>query len=40
MKEDFTDEMMEALVSFRIERARDTVQEAVDLLEKITIMLL
>ena len=34
MKEELTEEMMAALVSYRLERAKDTVQEALDMLEK------
>lgn len=34
MKEVLTDEMITALVAYRLERANDTVQEAVDMLEK------
>lgn len=34
MKEELTEEMIVALVVYRLERAKDTVQEAVDMLEK------
>ncbi|MEN6588893.1 MAG: HEPN domain-containing protein [Proteiniphilum sp.] len=34
MREELTEEMITALVAYRLERAKDTVQEAVDMLEK------
>ncbi len=34
MKEELTEEMIVALVSYRLERAKETVQEAMDMLEK------
>lgn len=34
MKEKLTEEMISALVAHRLERAKETVQEAVDMLEK------
>ncbi len=34
MREKLTEEMIATLVAYRLERAKDTVQEAVDMLEK------
>ncbi len=34
MREELTEEMKTALVSYRLGRAKDTIQEAVDMLEK------
>lgn len=34
MKEELDDNMIQAIVSYRIERSKDTIQEAIDLLEK------
>ena len=34
MREELTEEMITALVAYRLERAKDTIQEAVDMLEK------
>jgi len=34
MKEELTPEMIESLVAYRLERAYNTIREAVDLLEK------
>lgn len=34
MKEELTEEMKDALAAYRLQRAKDTVQEAVDMLEK------
>ncbi len=34
MREELTEEIKTALVAYRLERAKDTVQEAVDMLEK------
>lgn len=34
MKEKLTEEMIVALVAYRLERAKETIQEAVDMLEK------
>jgi hypothetical protein len=38
MKEKLTEEMIVALVSYRLERAKETIQEAVDMLKKIITM--